>query len=293
MIPLDHFNNTNFYFFVGSEAGPSSTIPLQQAHSTMVPNTMIIPTGNKVASQPPIGTPHPSGQIPSLPLGYNALNSSIPIPTPIPSGASGVFTPLGYNVVSSSILTPSQFLSGGSYPPFIGGSRPSGSTTFGVSTPLFTSGYQIPIGGKYNLGGKTQFGGQTQIGASSSPTGQPPLGGYNPQYGQNIPTSLAQYWNLLFQGNPQSSGGKQPQVSSFIPPSSGQSYLHSSNPIWGLNFQSSVPPQGNIPNQYNPMGYTPLHTRLNLLGPSPHILVAYGPTSLLMGLPPKVTSILL
>jgi hypothetical protein len=149
------------------------------------------------------------------------LNASIPIPTQVPSGASGVFTPPGYNVASGSIPTPSQFLSGGSYPHLIGGFRPNGSTTFGISTPLFTSSYQIPIGGQYNPGGETQFGGQTQIGSSSSPRGQPPHGGYNPQYGQNIPVSLAQYWNLLIQGNPQSSGGKQPQVSSFIPPSSG------------------------------------------------------------------------
>jgi hypothetical protein len=56
-IPLDHFNSTTCYFFIGSEAGPSSTIPLQRAHSTMVPNTTIIPTGKIVASQPPIGTP--------------------------------------------------------------------------------------------------------------------------------------------------------------------------------------------------------------------------------------------
>jgi hypothetical protein len=29
MIPLDHFNSTNSYFFTGSENGPNSTIPLQ------------------------------------------------------------------------------------------------------------------------------------------------------------------------------------------------------------------------------------------------------------------------
>jgi hypothetical protein len=59
-IPLDHFNNTMCYYFPGSEAfstSPSSTIPLQQAHSTMVPNTTIIPIGNMVASQTPIVTP--------------------------------------------------------------------------------------------------------------------------------------------------------------------------------------------------------------------------------------------
>jgi hypothetical protein len=68
---------------------------------------------------------------------------------------------------------------------------PSGSSTFGNSSPLFTYGYRIPIGGKYNLGGGTQFGGQTQIGAPSGLGRQPLLGGYNPQYEQNIPRSLA------------------------------------------------------------------------------------------------------
>ena len=138
----------------------------------MVPNTTIIPTRNMMASQPPIGTPHSSRQIPSLPLGYNALNDSIPIPSQVPPRAYGVFTPPGYNVASGSILTPSKFLFEGSYPNFIGGFRSSVPTTFGISTLLFTIGYQIPIGGQYNPGGETKFGGQTQIGASSSPRGQ-------------------------------------------------------------------------------------------------------------------------
>jgi hypothetical protein len=169
----------------------------------------------------------------------------------------------------------------------MGGFGPSGSNPIGGSTPSFTSGFQIPVGGQYNTGGKTQFGGHNQIGTPPPLGGQPPLGGYTPPYGQNIPGSLAQYWNLLIQGNPQSSGGKQPQVSSFIPPSSGQSYLGSSNPIWGSNVQSSVPFQGNIPNQYNPMGYMPPHSRLNLLGPSPHMQTAYGPTGIPTRLPPQ------
>jgi hypothetical protein len=59
-ILLDHFNSTAFDLFIGSEAqsvGPSSTIPLRMAHSTMVPHTMIIPAQIMVASQAPIGTP--------------------------------------------------------------------------------------------------------------------------------------------------------------------------------------------------------------------------------------------
>jgi hypothetical protein len=254
----------------------------------MVPNTTIIPTGNTTVTQPTIGTPLPSRQqILSLPLGYNSLNASIPVPTQIPTETPGVFTPLGHNATSGTIPTPSQLLFGGSRLPFIGGFGPSGSTTLGNSTPSFTTGYQILVGGKYNPGGKTQFGGQMQIGPSYSPEEKPLLEGYNPQYRQNIPGSLAQYWNSLIQGNPQSARGKQPQVSFFIPPSTGQSYLDSPNPIWGSNIQYSVPPQGNIPNQYNPMGYMPPYTRLNLSGPPPHMQISYGPTGLLVGIPPQ------
>jgi hypothetical protein len=61
----------------------------------MVPNNTIIPTENTVASQTPIGTPLLPSQIPSLPLGYNALNVSILVPTQVPSGTPGVFTPPG------------------------------------------------------------------------------------------------------------------------------------------------------------------------------------------------------
>jgi hypothetical protein len=46
-IPLDHSPSTTAYIFIGSDTqsvGPSSTIPLQMAHSTMVPNATTIPT---------------------------------------------------------------------------------------------------------------------------------------------------------------------------------------------------------------------------------------------------------
>ena len=109
-IPLDHFNSTTCYLFMGSDTqsvGPSSTIPLQMAHSIMVPHSMTIPTRNMVVTQDPIGTPLSSRPITSLPNGYNYLNTSIPIPTQVFSKASGFFTPLGYNDASSFILTPS------------------------------------------------------------------------------------------------------------------------------------------------------------------------------------------
>jgi hypothetical protein len=57
---IDHSPITTTYLFGGSDtqsADPNWAIPLQMAHSTMVPNTMTIPTRNTVASQTPIGTP--------------------------------------------------------------------------------------------------------------------------------------------------------------------------------------------------------------------------------------------
>jgi hypothetical protein len=131
----------------------------------MIPHATTIPTENTVVTQAPISTPLSSRPIPSLPLGYYALNISIPIPTRVPSRFFGVFIPPRYNVANGFILTPSQVLSGGSYPHFIGGSSPSGSNPIGgTSTQSFTSGYQILVGGKSYPGGKPQFGSQTQIG---------------------------------------------------------------------------------------------------------------------------------
>jgi hypothetical protein len=83
-IPLDHFDNTTCYLFVGSDTqsvGPSLTIPLHMDHSTMVPDAMTIPTRNRVAIQAPIGTPLSYRPISSLPLRYNSFNTSIPILT--------------------------------------------------------------------------------------------------------------------------------------------------------------------------------------------------------------------
>jgi hypothetical protein len=277
-IPLDHFSGTTSNITVipdTQSVGPSSNFSLQMAHSTMVPHVTTIPTRNVVVNQAPIGTPLSSRPIPSLPPGYHSLNPSTAIPTQVPSRVSGLFVPPGYNVVVSFVPTPSQVLSRGSYPPFPGGSGPSGSNPIGSTHHPFTSGYQIPIGGKSHVGGYPPLGGQPQVGL------------YNPLYGHNTSGSLAQLWNLLSQRNPQSSGGKQPQVTSFVPPHSGQPYPGSLNPAWGLNVQSSVPFQGNISNQPNPMGYMPPHPCLNLSGTSTYMQTAYGPTGIPMGLPPQ------
>jgi hypothetical protein len=119
---------------------------------------------------------------------------------------------------------------------------------------------------------------------------QPPFGGKpppTPPYGQNILTTLAQYWNFVTQGNTQSIGGKQPQVTSFIPPGMGQPYPGTSNSILGSNVPSTITFQGNIPNQYNPMGYLPPHQQLNLLRSSHYMQTSYGPTGILMRLHPQ------
>jgi hypothetical protein len=135
---------------------------------------------------------------------------------------------------------------------------------------------RFPLEGNLTVGGKPPLGGQPQVGL------------YNPLYGQNTSGSLAQLWNLLAQRNPQSSGGKQPQVNSFVPPHSGQPYPGSLNPTWGPNVHSSVPFQGNISNQPNPMGYMPPNPpRQNLSGLSTYMQTAYGPTGIPMGLPPQ------
>jgi hypothetical protein len=76
--------------------------------------------------------------------------------------------------------------------------------------------------------------------------------------------------------------GKQPQVSFVVPPSTGQPYPRTSNPIWGLNAQAHTPVQG-----YNPMNYLPPHQQLNLPKYLHYMKTAYGPTGLPTRLPPQ------
>jgi hypothetical protein len=121
-IPLDHSPITTAYLFTSSDTpsiDPNLTIPLHMSHFTMVPNDTIIPTKTMVASQAPIGTPLSPRPYPSLPPRYNALNSSISIPTHVPSREYGVFSPSRHNPVASFILTLPQPPSRGSYPPFM------------------------------------------------------------------------------------------------------------------------------------------------------------------------------
>jgi hypothetical protein len=150
----------------------------------MIPNTTIIPTGNMVASQTLIGTPLLPSQIPSLPLGYHALNASILVPTQVPPENPRVFTPLGHNPIPCFIMTLPQPPSRGSYPPLTDGPDSSGITH------SFTPNYQIPVGRQFNPRGQFQplLGGQTPMGTQPPVGGQPPP---TPPYGKNILTTLA------------------------------------------------------------------------------------------------------
>jgi hypothetical protein len=70
IVPLDHFTGTTSGVTTVSDQiliGSHSIPTLQMDHSTMVLQATIIPIGNVVISQAPIGTPIPSRLSPSLP----------------------------------------------------------------------------------------------------------------------------------------------------------------------------------------------------------------------------------
>jgi hypothetical protein len=97
-----------------------------------------------------------------------------------------------------------------------------------------------------------------------------------------------QPWNLPFQGNPQPSRRKHPQVNSFVPPNFGQPYLGSMNPTWGQRIQYSFPFQGIPSTQPNLAGYMPQNPpQLSLSGLSNYLQTAYGPIGIPTGLPPQ------
>jgi hypothetical protein len=167
-IPLDHFTGTTSNFTMISNhflVGSHSILPLQMAHSTMVPQATTISTRNVAITQSPIGARLPLRPNPSLPPGYNALNTSISIPTQNPYEGSRHFVPPGYNVASQFVPTPAQVLSGGPYippPPFFIGSNhpgPSGSNPIGGTSHSVTFGFQIPARGQTQAGGNFNFGG--------------------------------------------------------------------------------------------------------------------------------------
>jgi hypothetical protein len=217
-----------------------------------------------VASQAPIGTPLSPRFTPMLTPRYHALNASIPTPTQTSSRTPRISTPSRHHLIPGFIPTLPRPPFRGPLPSSIGGTDPSGTIL------SFTPNYQIPVGGQFHQGGQTQspFTRQIPIGTQPLIRGKLSL---TPPYGKNIPPSLAQYWNYLIQHNPHSTGGKQPQARSFIPPSIGQPYPGMSNPIWGSNGQPHILVQG-----YNPMNYLPPHQQPNLTGYSHYMQTTYG-----------------
>jgi hypothetical protein len=86
----------------------------------------------------------------------------------------------------------------------------------------------------------------------------------------------------LIQNPPQSTGGQQFSAASVTPPSMGQPYPDSFNPIWRENAQT----QAYVPG-YNSMSYYPIQPEPNMPGSSYHMQTTYGLTGLPTGLPPQ------
>jgi hypothetical protein len=128
-IPLDPFTGmTNNVATILDQllVGSTKILPLYLGSSTLVSQDTPICDGSAVITQDHIGTPLPLRSNPSLPPGYNALNTSIYNPSENPSLGPNVFVPPGYNVASSFVPTPTQVLSGGPNippPPSPGGSN--------------------------------------------------------------------------------------------------------------------------------------------------------------------------
>jgi hypothetical protein len=126
---------TTAYYFPGTNAPPTNhilTIPLQMVHYTMVPDTMSPHTRITMASQGPIGTLISPRFTPTLPLGYHALNASIPAPTQISSETPGVSTPSGHHLIPGFILKLPRPPFRGPLPSSIGGTDPSARMILGA-----------------------------------------------------------------------------------------------------------------------------------------------------------------
>jgi hypothetical protein len=240
------------------------TVPAEMAHLT---NTTSVPTGFTAAGLSPINTQRMPYVTPTLPPGYRALNASIPTPPQTPSDSPGDPSFLGHPI-PGFISTLPQFP--------CGNPNPSGTI------PSITPNLQIPVGGQggmiqFPLTGHIPITRQPSIGTQLLVGTSPTIGGPTPPLGQNIPPALAQFWNQMIQNPPQMIGGQQLPV-----PTIGQPYLGIPNPIWGTNAQTHVPAQG-----YNTSSYYPLQPPPNLPGSSHYAQTAYGPTGLLIGLPPQ------
>jgi hypothetical protein len=253
-VPLNHFTGTTIFMatpLVGpstSSVGPRSTLPLQMAHSTIVPHIPTIPTGNAVVNQAVIGTPVTLR--PTLLFGYRALYA---------------FT------ATTTQDTTTQVMLGGSIPIQqpggigLGGPNPLSST--GQS---FTSGSQIS-GTLPQVGGHPPTGGQIPFG------GKPQSRVYHQPYRKNE-SATPNPWNVPFPGNPQFSTGQNSQTLQQPP------YGKMKNPTYNPQNPSGYPPlthaSQNTSNPLYPGQHQP-HTR----GPTsynyPHNQVI-GPTGVPM-----------
>jgi hypothetical protein len=106
------------------------------------------------------------------------LNASIPTPTQTPSISLGGPSSYGHSL-PSFIPTLPQFPFGGPLSSSTGSLNPSGTIS------PFTPTYQILVGGQFHQGGMTQ----------PPPSGKITIGTQIPMGTQNIPPSMAQYWN--------------------------------------------------------------------------------------------------
>jgi hypothetical protein len=163
------------------------TVPAEMAH---LATTSSVPTGFTAVSLAPINTPRTPNVNPTLLPGYRALNATIPTPTQTPSGSPSGPSSSGH-FLPSFVPTLPQFPFGGPSLSSTGNPNPSGVIS------SFTPTYQLPVGGQSHQGNITQpsLSWQMPIGTLPSISTPPSMGGDTPPYGQNIPPSLAQYWN--------------------------------------------------------------------------------------------------
>jgi hypothetical protein len=158
------------------------------------------------------------------------LSASIPTPAQTPSDSPSGPSSSGHFLLGFVPTLP-QFPFGGPYSSSTGNPNPSGAIS------SFTPTYQFSVGGQSHQGSITQppLSWKMLIGTLPSIGTPPSMGRKTPPYRQNIPPSLVQYWNQLIQNPPQTSGGQQFSVAFVTPPSMGQPYPGSFNPIWGAN----------------------------------------------------------
>jgi hypothetical protein len=148
--------------------------------------TTSVPTGFPMVSLAPINTLRTPNVNPTLPLGYCALNATIPTSVQTPSGSPSGLSSSGH-FLPGFVPTLPQFPFGGPSSSCTGNPNPSGAIS------SFTPSYQLLVGGQSHQGSITQppLSWQMSIGTLPSIGTPPSLGGENSPYGKNIPPSLA------------------------------------------------------------------------------------------------------